>query len=277
MTFAPDLLLGAQIERPFAYDDHTVRLYHLGIGAQAADLHWVWEDRLKVLPTFAVVPGFVPIEECVTLPGFGIDLAHLVHERQAITLNGPLPVAASGRAVTTVTAIEDRRVGASVTFTGELISEDGETLAMTAMTTFISGVGGCGTHGDVVRDRPARIRGDLDLCVEVPTSEAMAAIYRLSGDTNPLHIDPELAHQAGFERPILHGLATLGLTTRTIVDGLCDHDPEAISGVQCRFANPVLPGQRVTVEAKVEENRILMRAHVDGQTVLKDGVITLTA
>lgn len=275
MSFEPDLLVGAQIERPFTYADHTVRLYHLGIGAHATDLHWVWEDRLRVLPTFAVVPGFVPIEECITLPGFGIDLAQLVHERQKITVHGELPTAATGMATTTVTAVEDRRVGASVTFASTLVTDEGRELATSEMTTFINGVGGCGNHGDVVKERPARLRGDVDLSVEVPTSPDMAAIYRLSGDTNPLHIDPELAGRAGFERPILHGLATLGLTTRTIVDHLLDGDPAAITSVQCRFANPVLPGQTVTVEAQHAEDRILMRALVDGQTVLKDAALTL--
>lgn len=277
MPFEPDLLVGAQIERPFAYSDHTVRLYNLGIGASATDLHWVWEDRLRVLPTFAVVPGFVPIEECITLPGFEIDLAQLIHERQRIIVPREMPTAASGVAKMTVAAIEDRRVGASVTFASTLTTEDGQELAISEMTTFINGVGGCGNHGDVVKERPARIRGELDLSVKVPTSPDMAAIYRLSGDTNPLHIDPNLAERAGFDRPILHGLATLGLTTRTIVDHLFDGDPAAIAGVQCRFANPVLPGQTVTVEAQRVEDRILMRALVDGQTVLKDAAITLRA
>lgn len=273
--FAPDLLLGAQIARPFSYTDHTVRLYHLGVGAHATDLHWVWEERLRVLPTFAVVPGFVPIEECITLPGFGIDLAQLVHERQSITVTGELPSAANGLAKTTVTAIEDRRVGASVTFASTLITDDGYELATSEMTTFINGVGGCGNHGDVMKERPARLRGAPDLSIDVPTSPDMAALYRLSGDTNPLHIDPELASRAGFDRPILHGLATLGLTTRTIIDHLLDGDPAAIARVQGRFANPVLPGQTVTVEAQHAEDRILMRALVDGQTVLKDAALTL--
>lgn len=273
--FAPDLLLGAQIARPFSYTDHTVRLYHLGVGAHATDLHWVWEERLRVLPTFAVVPGFVPIEECITLPGFGIDLAQLVHERQSITVTGELPSAANGLAKTTVTAIEDRRVGASVTFASTLITDDGHELATSEMTTFINGVGGCGNHGDVMKERPARLRGAPDLSIDVPTSPDMAALYRLSGDTNPLHIDPELASRAGFDRPILHGLATLGLTTRTIIDHLLDGDPAAITRVQGRFANPVLPGQTVTVEAQRAEDRILMRALVDGQTVLKDAALTL--
>lgn len=273
--FEPDLLVGAQIERPFAYTDHSVRLYHLGVGARATDLHWVWEDRLRVLPTFAVVPGFVPIEECVTLPGFGIDLANLVHERQAITVHGELPAQAAGTATTIVTAIEDRRVGASVTFTSTLVDEAGTTLATSAMTTFISGVGGCGDHGAVEKARPGRLRGAPDLTIDVPTSPEMAAVYRLSGDTNPLHIDPDLAARAGFERPILHGLATLGLTTRTVVDRLLDGDPAQVAGVQGRFANPVLPGQTVTVEAQHAEGQILMRALVDGQTVLKDASLTL--
>ncbi|WP_336249966.1 MaoC/PaaZ C-terminal domain-containing protein [Stomatohabitans albus] len=274
--FEPDVLMDAQIERPFAYDDHAVRLYHLGIGAKATDLHWVWEERLRVLPTFAVVPGFVPIEDCVQLPGFGIDLAALVHERQAIWVHGSLPTRAAGVARMRVRAIEDRRVGASVTFANTLTTDDGRTLATTEMTTFINGVGGCGNHGDVQKARPARMRGDADLRVEVPTSPDMAALYRLNGDTNPLHIDPDLAHRAGFERPILHGLASLGLVTRTVVDGLLDGDPAPVSGVQCRFANPVLPGQTVTVEAQhADDNQILMRALVDGQTVLKEAVLTL--
>lgn len=274
--FEPDLLVGAQLERPFAYTDHTVRLYNLGIGAHATDLHWVWEDRLRVLPTFAVVPGFVPIEECITLPGFGIDLANLVHERQKITVPGELPTQATGTAITTVTAVEDRRVGASVTFASNLVASDGTTLATSEMTTFINGVGGCGNHGAVSKERPARLRGDTDLSVEVPTSADIAALYRLSGDTNPLHIDPALAERAGFDRPILHGLATLGLTVRTVVDHLLDGDPAKVTGVQGRFANPVLPGQTVTVEAQQADDRILMRALVDGQTVLKDAALTLS-
>lgn len=274
--FDPDLLVGAHIERPFAYDHRDVCLYHLGIGARATHLHWVFEDHLRVLPTFAVVPGFVPIEDCVELPGFGIDLAALVHERQTITVYGELPAQASGVAHMRVSAVEDRRVGASVTFTNELVSDDGQVLAVTAMTTFINGVGGCGNHGDVQKTRPARMRGDLDLNVAVPTSPDMAALYRLSGDTNPLHIDPELAARAGFERPILHGLATLGLTTRVVIDGLLNGDPAKVHSVQCRFANPVLPGQTVTVEAQhSDDERILMRALVGGQTVLKEAVLTL--
>ena len=103
MAFNPEEFIGVELTRPFAYTATDVCLYHLGIGAHADQLEWVWEQRLRVLPTFAVIPGFVPIEECVQLPGLEIDLAQLVHQHQSIQVPAPLPAQANGTARTVIT------------------------------------------------------------------------------------------------------------------------------------------------------------------------------
>ena len=88
------------------------------------------------------------------------------------------------------------------------------------------------------RTRPSRCRrGPLQ-----------AAIYRLSGDRNPLHIDPDFAKMAGYDRPILHGLCTFGHVGRAVLASYCDNDPDRFVGMSVRFSGVVYPGDTITTE-----------------------------
>jgi len=122
-------------------------------------------------------------------------------------------------------------------------------LATTTMTTLLRGDGGFGgtSEGMAV---PHALPGDRapDLVRVLPTATNQALIYRMSGDLNPLHIDPEVARAAGFERPILHGLATYGIAGRALIAGLMDNDPARLKRLDVRFSSPVYPGETISTE-----------------------------
>merc|ERR1712137_1279643 len=84
--------------------------------------------------------------------------------------------------------------------------------------------------------------------VETPTKTTTPSLYRLSGDYNPLHVDPVFAQMAGFERPIMHGQCTLGHFSRAVLDRIAGGDQRKFRSVQLRFASPVIPGQTLVTE-----------------------------
>jgi acyl dehydratase len=113
-----------------------------------------------------------------------------------------------------------------------------------------------------VPDRPA------DYVVDLPTHAEAALIYRLSGDFNTLHVDPEIARAAGFNRPILHGLATLGIVGHALLKAVCDNDPAKLASLQVRFTSPVYPGETIRTEIWRENEQIRMRARAVERDVI---------
>lgn len=228
------------------YGGKDVILYALGVGVGAeplspAHLKYTYEADLRVLPSFAVVlghPGFW-VRELDT----GLDWKRLVHGEQTLTLHRPLPRSGTVTGRSRVLGVSDKGPGkGAVVFSERTILVDGIKTATVGQTLFCRGDGGIGSAGapgpslSPVPNRPCDHTGRM------ATTPQAALIYRLSGDRNPLHADPEIARAAGFDRPILHGLATYGAATHTLLETLGEA-PERVRRLDCRFKAPVFPGE----------------------------------
>lgn len=241
---------------PEIVQDLTVRdtiLYALsvGLGADPMDadqLRFVYEEKLQALPTMAVVLGYPGF--WLKAPEVGVDWVRLVHGEQGIRIHKPVPVA--GRLVgrTKLTGLVDKGEGKGALLYSEreIIDASGELVATLTQSTFLRGDGGCGgSTGPAKPPHPEPSRGP-DLSLDLPTSPSQALLYRLNGDDNPLHADPAVARAAGFQRPILHGLATFAVVGHALLKGLCGYRPERLKAMDGRFSAPVYPGETLRTE-----------------------------
>lgn len=234
-----------------SWDSSDAIRYALGVGAGAEDpaveLAFTTENTRgvtqQVLPTFAVVLG--AREGRPELGDF--SKTKMLHAEQYLELFGLLPVAGTARTTAKILGFDDKGTDAlgrmELTITDE---SSGELLAISRSTTFVRGEGGFGGDRGSSRvweqpDRPA------DHVISYRTRIDQALLYRLSGDRNPLHSDPGFAADAGFERPILHGLCTYGFTGRALLQAACGGDVARFGGMSARFASPVMPGEELTV------------------------------
>lgn len=257
-------------------------LYAVAVGAGQDDptteLAFTTENTVGVeqraLPTYAIV-----------LAQFGgprinlgdVDLTGLLHAEQALTLYQPLPVAGTVELTAKVTELWDKGSGALVaTETAATDTESGEPVFATRSAVFLRGEGGFG--GDRGPSMPAPIpQRPVDTSLNFRTAVNQALLYRLTGDRNPLHSDPKYAAAAGFRRPILHGLATYGITARLLIDALCDGDPDRLTYLDGRFTKPVTPGDELVVEIwHTEEGAAFRTRNALGEVVLDRGRVAFS-
>jgi len=249
-------------------------LYALAVGAGLGDplkeLAFTTENstgiRQRVLPTFAVLAA-----QARTGRRLGdFDPAKLVHAEQSFELYRELPPAGSVRTTSKVTGIYDKGSGALVTSEARAVDPDtGELVIISRSSVFIRGEGGFG--GDRgPKDDWTEPDGEPDHQVSYPTRPEQALLYRLCGDRNPLHSDPVFAKRAGFERPILHGLCTYGITGRALLHTVAGSDPARFLSMSGRFSRPVFPGETLTVSIWVRGNTALFRTAKDDGTVVID-------
>lgn len=250
---------------PHTYTVRDTMLYALGVGAGAdpmdeTDLRFVTEKHLVALPTMASVlatPGF-----WMTDPALGIDHVRLLHGEQAIDLMKPIPpegcMVPSFRAV----GVKDRGAdkGATLYFEKLLKDEAGEEVATVRSTYMLRGDGGCGNHGEHFDAPPPMPERAPDRVMDVPTLDRQALLYRLNGDYNPLHSDPAVAKKAGFDRPIMHGLGSMGIVCHALVRAFCDGDPTRVTTMSLRFASPFYPGETMALECFGEGATVRFRA-----------------
>lgn len=267
-----------------AYTTRDTILYALGVGfgadpLDANELRYVYEKELGAVPTMAAVlasPGFWMRER----KELGIDFLKLVHGEQGVTIHSPLPAAGTLIGESRVSRIVDKGEGKGAVMHVEktLTDEaDGRLLATVEMVLFLRGDGGFSKNGggdEAAPAAPAVPEGEPDARIELPTRADAAVLYRLSGDTNPLHVDPAVAAKAGFDKPILHGLATYGNACRGILARYCGHDASRLKSIRARLTSPVYPGETLVLECwRAGENEIAFRASVKerGVQVLANG------
>ena len=261
-----------------SWDSKDALLYAVGVGAGLGDplqeLEFTTENsegiEQKVLPTYAVL-----IAQGRTSGRLGdFDPAMLVHAEQAVELHRPLPVKGTVRTTSTVTGIYDKGSGALVVTENVAVdAATGEPLVTSRSGAFIRGQGGFG--GPRSTDPPWSLPDRApDHQVVRETRPEQALLYRLSGDRNPLHVDPKFAARGGFSQPILHGLCTYGVTGRALLRVLCDGDPARFRSMSGRFTRPVLPGEPLTISIWREEGSdtaLCQTARTDGEVVIDRG------
>lgn len=256
-----------------SYGARDAILYALGVGCghdplDPHDLGFVYERGLRLLPSFALVLGY---------PGFwirdlptGIDWVRLVLGEQGLRLHRPLPAAATVIGRTRVVDVIDKGPGKGALVLTERSVVDkasGDLIATVTQTTFCRADGGFGGPArESPRPHPIPDRAPDFVC-DLPTRPEAALIYRLSGDMNPLHADPAVARDAGFPRPILHGLATFGVAMRALVRTLCADAPERLTAASVRFSSPVFPGETIRTEIWRDGGVISFRARVPERDV----------
>jgi acyl dehydratase len=273
MTIDPSAVgaTGGPVERSWTSKDAL--LYALGVGAGTDELQFTTEKAQQVLPTMAVVlgaRGAVPMQRIGTF-----NPVMLVHGEQAIELARPLPAEGTLKASGKIAAIYDKGKGAVVvTETESVDAASGELLFRTRSAVFIRGAGGFGgERGPTAVHEPQTRKPDHE--VSYKTSPDQALLYRLSGDRNPLHSDPEFARAAGFPRPILHGLCTYGITGRALLHSVCGSDPARFKSMEGRFSKPVFPGETLTIAIWIDGRECTFQTRNErGEVVLDQGRLT---
>ncbi|MCZ0989511.1 MaoC/PaaZ C-terminal domain-containing protein [Streptomyces diastatochromogenes] len=244
-----------------------VQLYHLGIGAGANpdkdspatdpdELRYTLESRLHVLPSFATVAGAGSpgVISGLSMPGVDVDLAKVLHGGQTLRIHRPLPAEGTATVTGRIAAVYDKGKAAVLVMRTEVTDAEGPLWTNDAQI-FVRGEGGWGgDRGPSTRLEPPT--GEPDRTVERPVRADQALLYRLSGDHNPLHADPEFAKLAGFDRPILHGLCTYGITLKAVVDTLLGGDVTRVREYTTRFAGVVYPGETLRIRMWRREGEV---------------------
>jgi acyl dehydratase len=256
MTICYDTLLNYPIppvRQHLTKRDTAFYALSIGFGQDPTDerqLSYVnMRDGMVAAPSLVVVlghPGF-----WLGDPATGVDAVHLVHGEQSFVLHAPLPIEAEIVATTRVAGIVDKGAGRGALLYSEkhvVNAKTDELIATTCSTTFLRGDGGFGGPSGPVRAVHGVPERDPDNVIESSTRPEQALYYRFNGDDNPLHYDPAVALAAGYARPILHGLCTLGVVTHALMRGTRNYEADGLMSLQARFSAPVYPGETIRTE-----------------------------
>jgi len=266
MPIDPSKALGASLgggEYSWTKDD--VILYHLGLnaGVNATDpqeLEYTYEKNLKVLPSFGVIPVFGALAGMGGIEGLDFNFAMLLHGEQDITLHQPIPTDATVVNSGKVAELWDKGKACLCVLESESREkESGDLLFTNRFSLFLRGEGGFGGEPGPKAGNDAPDRAP-DGVVESPSLPQQALIYRLSGDKNPLHADPEFAKMGGFDTPIIHGLCSYGVVCKAVVDDALGGDVTKVARYQARFAGVGFPGETYVTEYWNEGDKILIQA-----------------
>ncbi len=282
MPIDPSKALGFELgESQYTYTADDVILYHLGVGAgvpatDANELEYTYEKNLKVLPSFGVIPTFGSMGGLGNVPGLDFNFAMLLHGEQALEIHRPIPPEATITNRGKVAEIWDKGKAALVVMQVDTTDEKGEPLFTNRFSLFLRGEGGFGGEsgpkaGNVAPDR------DPDGVIETTTLPQQALLYRLSGDKNPLHADPEFAKMAGFDTPIIHGLCSYGVVCKAVVDAALGGDVTKVAGYEARFAGVGFPGETYLISYWNEDGKILIAAQSKdrGAPIISNAAITV--
>ncbi|MGU7776163.1 MaoC/PaaZ C-terminal domain-containing protein [Burkholderia sp. MR1-5-21] len=266
------------------YTKRDTILYALGVGAGAiphdvADLRFVYEEGLVALPTMAVVLGYPGF--WIRQPETGIDWRAVLHVEQKLVIH-QLP-AAEGAVIgrSRVDGVYDRGPGrgAVLATSRDLVdARSGQLLASLSSTELCRGEGGFGGPAWPSTAKQAMPAEPPDREIRLHVAPRAALIYRLSGDDNPLHVDPAIAAAMGFERPILHGLCSFGMVGHALVRSIARNDPNSVKEMKVRFTAPVYPGDDLTLQiwqTQADVARFRVQAPSRRAVVIDDGYFSL--
>ena len=281
-----DVALGAELAPvEFSWTSSDVQLYNLALGAghdpmDPRELRYLTDGTPQVLPTFSSVAASFHATEAptVSFPGIEIELSRVLHASEAVTVPAPLPPSGAGRAVTRITDIWDKGKAAVIFNETTVVDSRGATLWTVKRSIFARGEGGFGGERGPSTSTETPDRAP-DFEVAIPVLPQQALLYRLCGDRNPLHSDPEFAAAAGFPRPILHGLCTYGMTCKALVDTVLDADATRVTSYGARFAGVVYPGETLKASVWQDGNRFtaVVTAPSRGDETVLAGVELLSA
>jgi acyl dehydratase len=258
-----------------------VILYALGVGAgnppmDPNELEYTYEKELKVIPSFVSTAGGGG-SSFFGVPGLDFNPAMMLHGEQDVEIHRPLPPEAKLEGQSSIVDIYDKGKAALLVFQIETRERGGEPLFTNRMSLFLRGEGGFGGEsgpkvGNVAPER------EPDGVVETETLPQQAILYRLNGDKNPLHIDPEFAKMGGFDRPIIHGLCSYGIVCKAVIDAALGGDTTKVARYQARFAGVAWPGETYQIRYWREGDKILIEARIparDDAIVISNAAITV--
>ncbi|MDG2303402.1 MAG: MaoC/PaaZ C-terminal domain-containing protein [Candidatus Binatia bacterium] len=263
------------------YSKDNVILYHLGVGAgvpatDASELEYTYEKRLKVLPSFTTVANSGASAKIFSIPGLEFNRAMMLHGEQEVEIHKPLPPETKLRGKTKVADIYDKGKAALLLLETAVTDEAGDALYTNRMSLFLRGEGGFGgpKGPEVSNAKPDRAP---DGVVESTTLPQQALLYRLNGDKNPLHCDPDFAAKGGFDRPIIHGLCSYGIVCKAVVDGVLGGDPTKVAKYSARFRGIAFPGETYLTSFWKEGDTILVEAKSKERdaVIISNAVVTV--
>jgi acyl dehydratase len=267
-----------------SYGPRECILYALGIGlgmnpVDPGELKFVYERaNLEAFPTMAVVLGW---PGRMTDPAFGVDEKLVVAGDLKVVLHRPLAPQAQLVSRPRIREVIDKGPGnaAIILNTRDLTAKDGTLVATVDSSTFARKHGGFGGKVTETPAPPAVPQTPPQIVCDLPTPPNLALLYRLTGDENPLHADPERARVAGFDRPILHGAASFGIAAHAILRSVADYAPSRLASIEARFSKPVFPGETIRTEIWPQGERVAFQCRVVGRNdiVLSNGLATVRA
>ena len=277
------LMAMAVEDQPVSYTDRDAMLYALAVGFcgspnDTKELRYAYEaPQLKTVPTMAsmLLPGDF-------ISSIGLDKVRVLLAGQRLDLYRPLPAAADLLANRRVVDVYDngRELGLMLVLQSDVRMAKDDSAVFTLGSTLIArGDGGIGGPRGTGPERHMLPKRDPDLSCTSTTRADQALLFRLCGDRNPLHADPEAARSAGFARPLLHGRCTYGMACRAILKTICDYDHTLIVGFDARFSAPVYPGDTLTTDMWQDRNIVSFRCSVKARSsiVISNGKCTLAA
>jgi acyl dehydratase len=243
------------------------------------ELKFVYERaNLEAFPTMAVVLGW---PGRMTDPAFGVDEKLVVAGDLKVVLHRPLAPEAKLVSRPRIREVIDKGPGnaAIILNTRDLTAKDGTLVATVDSSTFARKHGGFGGKVTETPPPPPVPQTPPQIVCDLPTPTNLALLYRLTGDENPLHADPERAKVAGFDRPILHGAASFGIAAHAVLRSVADYRPERLASIEARFSKPVFPGETIRTEIWPQGERIAFQCRVVARDaiVLSNGLATLRA
>ncbi|MGM7679407.1 MaoC/PaaZ C-terminal domain-containing protein [Microbacterium sp. A94] len=264
LTTLADIQIGVplSIEGSVSWTSRDALLYALAIGAgqrdPAAELAFTTDNTAsnqRVLPTFgAILSGRLGMEAVLSAIGGIVDTTKMLHGDQSYVQFQELQPEGSLTAVTSITGVWDKGSAAVVEIDTEFADTAGTVLGRGARSLFFRGAGGWGGDRGPSADKAPSSDGRPDLTIQVPTRPDQPLLYRLTGDNNPIHTDPEAAKNAGFSRPIMHGMCHYGMIGRVLLNELAGGDPARFVSLSTRFSRPVMPGDQLTLDVWAQSN-----------------------